>query len=457
MLSLIHLSFHRSVFPFCRVSRKNTLQWLAALPLCLTVIAVSGFAQAKAEKLTLQQSQTQSIATFNKKLAKTVKNTLNKYSIPGGAYAIVRGNRIAAIETFGHINKKKSQKVNYSTVFRLASVSKPFAATLTTMLAHEQKLSLNDAITKYVPHFQLKTPGAAEKIQLKHILSHTSGLMPNTYDNLLHEKWSMDKVISRFDRLKPICQPARCYGYQNIAYGFLQPAIEASQEKTYAKLLEEKVFKPLNMTNASVGIGVYRDNANTAKPHILRKRVKTGKKDKHGNAIRRYVWREVYVSPDYYKVETAAGVNASITDLANWLIANLGHKPDVLSPALLAELTTPRIRTRKDLKRRHWRSHLKDAHYGYGWRIYQFEDYPIIYHSGWVEGFRADIGYSPELGVGFAILINAESNAINKISSDFWASAKKIALPKNARASAQTAQSNTTPAKREHKVFANHM
>ncbi|WP_258872099.1 serine hydrolase domain-containing protein [Thalassotalea euphylliae] len=451
-MSLIHLSCRRPIAKLSGVNRKSPIQWLGALSLGLML---NGYAQAN-ETSSKQRVKTQSITSFNNTLARKVRHTLNKYSIPGGAYAIVRGDRIAAIETFGHIDKEKSQKVNYSTVFRLASVSKPFAATLTTMLAHEQKLSLNDPITKYVPHFQLKTTGKAEKIKLKHILSHTSGLMPNTYDNLLHEKWSMDKVIGRFNRLDPICEPEKCYGYQNIAYGFLQPAIEASQEKSYAELLEEKVFKPLNMANASVGIGVYRDNSNTAKPHILRKRIKTGKKDKQGNAIRRYVWREVYVSPDYYKVEPAAGVNASITDLANWLIANLGHKPEVLSPALLADLTTPRIRTRKDLKRRHWRSHLKDAHYGYGWRVYQFDDYPIIYHSGWVEGFRADIGYSPDLGVGFAILINAESNAINKISSDFWASADKIAVPQQTKNIAQTTESHNQAERHEGKAFANH-
>ena len=95
----------------------------------------------------------------------------------------------------------------------------------------------------------------------------------------------------------------------------------------------------------------------------------------------------------------------------------------MLAPALLAELTIPRIKTKKDLRRRYWRKHLTDAHYGYGWRIYQFDGHPIIYHSGWVAGFRADIGYSPELDIGFAILINAESNVINKISSQFWSQA----------------------------------
>jgi len=366
------------------------------------------------------------LESFNKKLSANITSELKKYSIPGAAYAIVKNNQVIAMENFGYIDKARSQKVDNNTVFRLASVSKPFAATITTMLAQEQQLNLSDPITKYLPNFALATEGAAGKIQLKHLLSHSSGLMPNAYDNLLHENWSMEKIVSRFDRVTPICQPAKCYGYQNIAYGFLQPAIEAVTTKSYANLLQDRIFSPLKMDNASVGIDVFLNQQNTAKPHILRKRIKTGRRNSVGKEIRRYVWRTVDVEPDYYKVAPAAGVNASIADLAKWLIANLGYNPEVLSPALLTELTTPRIKTKKDLRRRYWRDNLTDAHYGYGWRIYQFNGHAIIYHSGWVAGFRADIGYSPELDMGFAILINAESNVINKISNQFWSQAFEL-------------------------------
>lgn len=363
---------------------------------------------------------------FNHEFSANVAKELKDYNIPGGAYAIIKGKDIVALETFGHTDKSQRHKVDSTTIFRLASVSKTFASTITTMLAQEKKLDLSDSVTKYVPQFSLAKPGAAEKIQLKHLLSHSSGLTPNAYDNLLHENWSMNKVISHFERLQPICEPARCYGYQNIAYGFLQPAIESSQSKSYANILEERIFSPLNMQNASVGLAAFQQQKNTAKPHVLSKRIKTGKQNQRGEPTNQYIWRTMKVEPDFYKVAPAAGINASITDLAKWLVANLGYQPEVLPPSLLNELTTPRIKTRKDLRRQFWREHLTDAHYGYGWRIYQFKHYPIIYHSGWVSGFRADIGYSPELDVGFAVLINAESNVINKISSQFWAQAGSL-------------------------------
>ncbi len=371
-------------------------------------------------------SYADTLKDFNREFSIHVAEELKKYNIPGGAYVIVKNNKVVSLETFGHIDKTKQQKVDSNTVFRLASVSKTFASTITTMLAQEHVLNLSDPITKYVPDFSLAKEGAAEKIQLKHILSHSSGLMPNAYDNLLHENWSMNKIINRFDRITPICQPEKCYGYQNITFGLLLPAIETSQEKSYSTLLTERLFSPLKMDNSSIGLKAFQQHINTAKPHVLRKTILTNKQDKQGKRVKQYIWRTVNVEPDFYKVAPSAGVNSSISDLAIRLIANLGHNPDVLSPALLSEVTTPRIKTKKDLRRKYWREHLTDAHYGYGWRIYQLQGQKIIYHSGWVEGFRADIGYSLELDMGFAILINAEANVINQISSEFWSQTHKI-------------------------------
>jgi beta-lactamase class C len=237
--------------------------------------------------------------TFSKKFNKSFDQHLKKHNIPGGAYAIVQKGKIVSLESFGHTDKAKSQPINSNTVFRLASVSKTFAATITTMLAQGQQLNLSDPITKYVPHFKLAKEGAAHKIQLKHLLSHSSGLMPNAYDNLLHENWSMNKIINRFDRITPICQPEKCYSYQNIVYAMLQPAIEASQNKSYAATLQELIFTPLNMTNASVGIDAYKSQENTAKPHILKKRIKTSNKDEHDCYIKKNIWRTVKVEPDF--------------------------------------------------------------------------------------------------------------------------------------------------------------
>ena len=75
---------------------------------------------------------------FRQNLSVRIANELVNHSIPGAAYVVVQNNNVIALETFGHTDKAKSQKINNNTVFRLASVSKTFAATITTMLAQEQ-------------------------------------------------------------------------------------------------------------------------------------------------------------------------------------------------------------------------------------------------------------------------------------------------------------------------------
>ena len=79
-----------------------------------------------------------------------------------------------------------------------------------------------------------------------------------------------------------------------------------------------------------------------------------------------------------------------------------------------------KTKSKKEVYRRQWRKFLSDAHYGLGWRIYDFNGHTLNYHGGWVQGYRADIAFSPEYGVGYVMLMNAESNLINEFTPDFW-------------------------------------
>jgi beta-lactamase class C len=83
-------------------------------------------------------------------------------------------------------------------------------------------------------------------------------------------------------------------------------------------------------------------------------------------------------------------------------------------------LTRPRVKTKREIYRRHWKNLLTDAHYGLGWRIYQLGNQQIAYHSGWVSGFRADVAWSEAYDLGFAVLLNAETNSINELTTTFW-------------------------------------
>ncbi|SDZ90648.1 serine hydrolase domain-containing protein [Microbulbifer marinus] len=328
---------------------------------------------------------------------------MKQKAIPGGAYVIVDGNKVVAMDTYGVRVKGKKGKVDRDTVFRLASVSKTFAASMATVLEHEKKFSWADKVVRYVPELSFKTPALSRQLEVEHLLSHSSGLTPNAYDNYLEDNKPLSKILPKFANIDPRCTPGKCYGYQNVLFSLIEDVIYQATGVSYARQLKERFFIPLKMDDASVGWESFMASNNRAAPHI-----QTGRG-----------WRPVKVEKEYYFAAPAAGVNASISDMAQWLKAQMGYYPKVLSPAVIEDMTTERVATKRHMRHRIWRDYLSHAGYGLGWRLYTIGDDRIIYHGGWVAGFRAAVAYSEKQKIGIAILMNAESRVIADLTANF--------------------------------------
>lgn len=321
---------------------------------------------------------------------------------PGAAFVIVDRDQILQIGTAGHRTAARKQEIDQQTIFRLASVSKPFAAELVGILVEDGSLNWEDPVTRYVPEFKIN--GDASQIRIRHLLGQSTGLMPHAYDNLLEDGKSMDSIWKKMDDLPYLCKPGKCYGYQNSVFSLVDPIVKKVTNQDYGTLVEQRIFKPLNMSTASVGFDAFINNPNRAEPHARRK----------GQ------WKTVTVQPNYYRAAPAAGVNASILDMGKFLQAQLGSMPQVLSPEMIGNLSKPRVKTRRELYRKQWKTMLSAAHYGLGWRIYQLGDEQLVYHGGWVSGFRADVAFSLTHNIGIAVLLNAESSGISELTTRFW-------------------------------------
>lgn len=329
---------------------------------------------------------------------------LTEHKIPGGAYAIVQGNKIIATAGFGVRQLGSKAPVDPYTVFRIASVSKTFAAGLASIVASQGHFNWDDKVTQYVPQFSFKTKRYNSQLTIEHLLSQSTGVMPNAYDNLIEANLQPQLILPQFKKIDPLCAPGRCYGYQNVLFSLIEPIMQQTTGKTYAELMQENIFTPLQLPTASVGLDGFFSTENRAMPHVRA----------------RGRWHSTKVAESYYRFAPAAGVNASAVDLGYWLISQLGHNPAVFSDNLLAQITSKRVKTRRDLRRKDWRRYLTDAHYALGWRVYQFGQDELVYHGGWVKGYRAEIAYSKEHQLGLVMLINAESNVMNEMGTYFW-------------------------------------
>ena len=320
----------------------------------------------------------------------------------GAAYAVASPERIIRVGTAGHTDSSRKQAINENTAFRVASVSKTFAAGLTGVLVQEGEFGWEDRVIDYIPDFQVD--GDASLVRIEHLLGQSTGLIPHAYDNLIEDGLPMDRIKKQFSNLPYLCNPGDCYSYQNSVFSLIEPVIEKTTSSSYEEMMVEKIFKPLDMRDASVGYDSFINNPNHAKPHVKA----------------RGAWRTVKVKPNYYRVAPAAGVNASALDMGKWLMAQLGANPEVLNPQVVENLTEPRVYTARDKRRKYWRDMISDAHYGLGWRIYRLGDEEIAYHSGWVSGYRADVAWSEKYQVGIAVLMNVESNDISELTTTFW-------------------------------------
>ncbi len=328
---------------------------------------------------------------------------VKKEKFLGAAFVVVSGDQIIHLVTTGHTDTSRKQRIDQDTAFRVASVSKTFAAGLTGILVTEGKFSWDDPVNRYVPDFHIN--GDSRQVQIRHLLGQSTGLMPHAYDNLIEDGVPVNKIQDQYAKLSYICSPGQCYSYQNSIFSLIEPVIEEVTSSSYAALMEDKIFQPLDMKTASVGYQPFINNPNHAKPHVL---------------IKKGQWKTIRIQPNYYRIAPAAGVNASALDMGKWLMAQLGSHPEVIKPEVIDTLTRPRVKTRREKYRRHWRDILTDAHYGLGWRIYQLGEHQLVYHSGWVSGYRADIAWSEKYDLGFAILLNEEANSINELTTTFW-------------------------------------
>lgn len=327
-----------------------------------------------------------------------VRYRLEEEGVPGAAIAIVKDSNLIYLNTFGLKENLGYDSIDIHTVFRLASVSKGFAPVLTGMLVEEGVLDWDDRVVDYLPDFQLRSARQTEALTLRHVLSHTTGLPRHTYSNLLDDGVPYPEIRERLQQVRLTHGAGEFYNYQNVAYSLIGDIVEAATGKSYQALLQEKIFAPLEMKDASASYEemVYGDNF--ALPHR-----------------RRYSHYEpTDLSRTYYDVSPAAGVNASITDLSRWLRFLLGHRPDLLSEKTLAEVFRPHVDIPwKDKTLGNWRSLMDRAHYALGWRVLECGPDELIYHGGYVNSFRAEVALLPADGLGIAVLSNAPSRFIS--------------------------------------------
>jgi beta-lactamase class C len=314
--------------------------------------------------------------------------------VAGLAVAVVQDDQVLLQRGVGYADAATGQSVTPDTVFRLASLSKSFATTLAAQLVDSGFISWDSRIGGILPTFALKDASAAERLSVRDILSHRVGLPHNSYDHLLEQDEPYPLLVDRLREIDPICGVGDCYSYQNVAFSLMGDVTYAVTGDFFYHQVEKRIFHPLGMRTATYGRDALEASPNWARPH--------------SRAGRR--WIPFQPRENYYHVAPAAGVNASIKDMSQYLIAHMGGRPDVLAPELLDTVHKAVVPTPTEMTSAPWRrGRLRDAHYALGWRVFDYAGEPLVFHAGAVQGYRGVIAFLPQRRFGLVMLWNCET------------------------------------------------
>lgn len=313
-----------------------------------------------------------------------VKRVMRERHIPAVSIAVVRNGAVIKTAAYGTANLEHGIPARAETVFKIGSVSKQFLSAGIMLLAQDGKLSVSDKLSKYLEG----TPAGWEDITLRHLLTHTSGLVRESPG---FDPWKIQPDIDVIKAAYPaplLFKTGSNYEYSNVGYYALAEIIHKVSGKPWDVFLNERLFAPLGMSQTRP----------TTAAEII------------PNRASGYIWNmDKFTNADNWTTLRPSGAFMSTaSDMAKWEAALQTNR--ILTESSKAQMWTP--------------VQLNDGRtypYGFAWEL---DDFPpggfttgvtSIRHEGTIPGFRAAFTRLPQQGISVIVLSNLDRAALDSV------------------------------------------
>jgi CubicO group peptidase (beta-lactamase class C family) len=358
---------------FLRVAMKSVLHLLVLLSIFATM------------SIHLHAKDTAAPAAFHE-VREFIKQGVADHRAPSVAVAVIRDDKLIWAEGFGLADIEANRAANADSIYLMASVSKPIAATGLMLLLDEGKIDLDKPANDYLPRAKLTARvGDAQDMTVRRLLNHTSG-MP-VHVNFFRDGIappSRDVTISRYGFAHQ--PPGARYEYCNLAYGIIDYITALQAGATWREFMDVKLYDAVGMTHTS-------------------DRVRPGLE---GNATAQYrhdlAGRFVRV-PDYgFDHDGASAVWSSANDLSRFLRLHLND--GVLDGKRCFREGTLRAMRQSSATRL---PDKPEMGYGLGFFVEPYMGQDSFGHSGGMPGVATRIRAFPKDRAGFVLLTNASA------------------------------------------------
>ncbi len=293
-----------------------------------------------------------------------------------GSVALIKDGLIIYNKQLGYTNIETKSKPDINTKYRIGSISKTFTATLIFKAIEEGHLKLNTTLFSYFPSLP-----QASKTTVQHLLNHNSGIGNYTDSKNFFEYNTQPKT--RTEMLSYIIKsgqdfaPGSKHKYSNSNYLLLSYILEDIYNKSYAKILEEKISKPLELKNTYLG-----------------KKINLKQNETYSYAFLTNWQKQQETHPS---VALGAGsIVSTPSDLLQFANALFSNK--IISEHSVSQM-----------------AHINKS-FGFGLFALPYYDKFLLGHDGKIDGFNAVFGYLPDNKIGFAHTSNGSNYDNNHVS-----------------------------------------
>ncbi|MEO1623936.1 MAG: serine hydrolase domain-containing protein [Bacteroidota bacterium] len=314
-----------------------------------------------------------------------VEKMMTAVGVPAMSLAVMEDEKVVHYRSYGYKDVDKKRKANKRTVFEAASLTKIYLLYVAYKLVEEGRLDLEKPIHEYLPHEELAYDKRYERITVRQIVNHTSGMENRIWFN-------------NPDKLELVADPGERFTYSGAGYQYLSKVVESITGRSYAQLVDDYVLDPLKLKRTFL-----QYDSNWV-PFV---------KEKPANHALGYSgfgdefekWKNEVTYP-------ASGAHTTANDYAEFFMSLFKEK--VLTDESMEEILHPAVVFDQD----------GTSSFGIGGGLF------IIYHpndtiinwGGNNEGFRAQLMYSITHKRGFVYLTNSSqglllSSPINQLTA----------------------------------------
>lgn len=301
-----------------------------------------------------------------------VKAEMQKQRISGLSIAVVKEGKIIKAEGYGLANVELNIPAKPETVYQIGSVSKQLIAAGVLLLLQDGKLSLDDKLSKFLDG----TPDTWKEITVRHLLTHTSGIVREAPGFDPFKVQADADVIKTAYPLPLRFAPGEKWEYCNVGYFALAEIMRKVSGKPWAVFLHERVFQPLGMDATRT----------TTLTEIV------------PNRADGYVWRDGKLrnAESFFALRPSGAFLSTVLDLAKWDAAL--YSDQILNAASRELMWTP-------VKLNSGASHP----YGFGWELDAVNGHRRVQHGGSLPGFRSVIARYLDDKLTVIVLTNADN------------------------------------------------